>query len=82
MKLKYVKFVLDLTKPKKYIEELRDAKTEGGMKLYRIGVGRGSNLIIGTYGDEKGTVTFMSFHLLYIDLLMQICELDSVLNPS
>jgi hypothetical protein len=45
-------------------------------------VGSGSSLIVGTYGDAIGTVCFISFHCLYIDLLMEICELKSVTNPK
>jgi uncharacterized protein YfaA (DUF2138 family) len=51
---KLVKVVTDLTRkdfgPSQLIE-IKEAKTEGGMKLYRIQVGGGSSLIVGTYGD-------------------------------
>lgn len=40
------------------------------MKLYRMEVNGGSSLIVGTYGDQEGTICFVSFHLLYVDMLM------------
>ena len=52
------------------------------MKLFRLQVNGGSSLIIGTYGDREGTVCFLSFHLLYVDMLMQITELTSITNPK
>ena len=77
-KYKVVKIVLDLKNPKKFLEEITGVKSEGGMKLYKLPVGLGSSLIIGTWDDKDSTVCFMSFHILYIDLLMQITELSSV----
>lgn len=50
--------------------EIRGAKTDGGMKLFRMQINGGSSLIIGTYGDKDGTICFISFHLLYVDMLM------------
>lgn len=80
-KHKLVKLVVDLSNPRKLpLEEITEAKSEGGMKLYRVQVGLGSSLIIGTYGDKDTTICFISFHILYIDLLMQITELSSILN--
>ena len=77
-KYKLVKICVDLNNPKKSLEEIVGVKSEGGMKLHKLPVGLGSSLIIGTYGDKDSTVCFMSFHILYIDLLMQITELSSV----
>jgi len=77
-KFKLVKIVLDLKNPKQFLDQINEAKCEGGMKLFKLPVGVGSSLIIGTWGDRENSVCFMSFHLLYIDLLMQITELSSV----
>ena len=52
------------------------------MKLYRMKINEGSSLIVGTYGDTEGTICFLSFHLLYVDLLMNVTELTSVTNPK
>jgi hypothetical protein len=39
-------------------------------------------LILGTYGDKENTLCFISFHILYVDLLMQLSELKSITNPK
>ena len=65
----------------KSMKEISGAYTVGGMKLYSLSFG-GSCLVIGTYGDKQQTLCFISFHLLYVDLLMQITELKSVTNPK
>ncbi len=54
----------------KSLNEVEGVVTQGGMKLFRLQVGGGSSLIFGTYGDRDGTVCFVSFHILYVDLLM------------
>jgi hypothetical protein len=82
-KHKLIKVVVDLThNDLSNLKEIVGAKTEGGMKLYLTQVNNGSSLVIGTYGDKEGTVCFISFHLLYVDMLMQITELKSVTNPK
>lgn len=82
MKHKLVTIVVDLPNPSKYMAEIKGVDCEGGMKLFEVKVGRGSSLLFGTFGDALGTICFISFHVLYIDLLMLICELASVTNPK
>ena len=70
-KHKLIKVVVDFSqKDLSSLAEIKGAQTEGGMKLYRMQVNGGSSLVLGTYGDKEGTVCFMSFHLLYVDMLM------------
>ena len=59
-KYKVVKIVLDLKNPKKFLEEITGVKSEGGMKLYKLPVGLGSSLIIGTWGDKDSSTLIYS----------------------
>lgn len=70
MKSKFVRVVLDLVNPKQKREFSRvtSAQTQGGIQLFNIRVGAGSSLVVGTFDDGE-TICFLSFHLLYIDLL-------------
>lgn len=82
-KHKLIKIILDISqKDLKRLEPIQRAKTEGGMRLFRLQVQNGSSLVVGTYGDREGTICFISFHLLYVDLLMSVTELTSVTNPK
>ena len=47
--------------------------------MHLISLGHGSSLIIGTY-DDQDTICFLSFHLLYIDLLLQLTKLTNITN--
>ena len=76
MKSKFVRVVLDLINPKQKREftKVTNVQTQGGIQLFNIRVGSGSSLILGTFDDGE-TICFLSFHLLYIDMLMQMTGL-------
>lgn len=79
MKSKFVRVVLDLVNPKQKREFSRvtSAQTQGGIQLFNIRVGAGSSLVVGTF-DDGDTICFLSFHLLYIDLLKQMTGLQQI----
>jgi hypothetical protein len=68
MKLKLVKIVVDLKNLSKNAKLIDGIKAQGGMLFWRVSIGGGSSLIIGTY-EDKDSICFMSAHLLYVDLL-------------
>jgi len=70
MELKLVKIVIDwaLPKRKEAFTEINNLQLSGDIKLFKIDVGMGSSLIVGTFSDEE-TICFLSFHIMHLDTL-------------
>ena len=83
MELKVVKIVIDwnLPKRKQDFQEILNLNLSGDIKLFKIQVGMGSSLIIGTFADES-TICFLSFHIMHLDTLMQVTGLEKVIHES
>lgn len=71
MELKLVKIVIDWNLPKRVeeFEEIQNLSLSGDIRLFKIGVGHGSSLIVGTFNDAE-TICFLSFHVMHLDTLM------------
>ena len=83
MELKIVKIVIDwnLPKRKQDFQEIQNLNLSGDIKLFKIQVGMGSSLIVGTFADES-TICFLSFHIMHLDSLMQVTGLEKVIHES
>ena len=71
MELKLVKIVIDWNMPRRRdeFEEICNLQLSGDIRLFKIGVGQGSSLIVGTFSDGE-TICFLSFHMMHLDTLM------------
>lgn len=83
MELKLVKILIDWSLPRKKdaFAEIRNLKLSGDIKLFKIDVGMGSSLIVGTFSDEE-TICFLSFHIMHLDTLQQLTGLERVIHHS
>lgn len=70
MELKVVKIIIDWSLPKKREEftEIQNLSLSGDIRLFKIGVGMASSLMVGTFSDGE-TICFLSFHIMHLDTL-------------
>ena len=83
MELKLVKIVIDWNLPKRRdeITEIKNLQLSGDIRLFKIDVGHGSSLIVGTFNDGE-TICFLSFHIMHLDTLMQVTGLERIIHES
>jgi len=83
MEIKLVKIMIDWQMPKRKQEfqEIKNLELSGDIRLFKIQVGMGSSLIVGTFSDGE-TICFLSFHVMHLDTLMQVTGLPKVIHES
>ena len=83
MKLKVARVICDWksARPEKAFVQIPSARTQGGIQLFRAQLGQGSSLMVGTF-DDSSTICFLSFHLLYFDILRLVCQIPRICHEK